>query len=189
MGWKNVKDHYRITHIVQVSKTDNGRDGGGVDAICIGSSYIRDLIAIGMDGSILKRYESGNEHLERYMREMDADLDVLKRLVLSPDTFAGDGITVYTWEGAEILEKQCEVFGWPNVTHDGCLMYENTFSLNKSEVIFRAKREAKLRMKSAQEVLDSYQKKTQEMQEYLDACRLQLDALYADYPEKELGGI
>jgi hypothetical protein len=38
MGWKNVKDHYRITHIVQVSKTDNGRDGGGGDAICIVSS-------------------------------------------------------------------------------------------------------------------------------------------------------
>ncbi|ACK78086.1 hypothetical protein RU820_05375 [Acidithiobacillus ferrooxidans] len=175
MGWKNVKDHYRITHIVQVV----------TDAICIGSPYVYNLIEISLDGRILKRYdERRNEHLERIMREMDADLDVLKRLVQAPDIFA-NSITVYTWEGAKILEKQCEVFGWPNVTHDGCLMYKNTFSLDKAEVISWAKISAERGVKNAQEVLNRHQKQLQESQEYLDACRLQLDALSADYPENE----
>ncbi len=191
MGWKNVKDHYRITHIVQVTKTKVDGDHGDkmVNAICIGSSYIHNLIVIGLDGRILKRYdERGNDNLERYMQEMDADLDVLKRLVLSSDTFAGDSITVYTWEGAEILEKQCEAFGWPNVTNDGCLMYENTFSLNKSEVISWAKRNAEMNLEALQKSVGQLQKQILEKEVKMDAYRLQLNTLHADYPENELSG-
>jgi len=37
MGWKNIKEHYRINHYVQV--TEQG--------ICIGSPYIHNIIVIG----------------------------------------------------------------------------------------------------------------------------------------------
>ena len=42
MGWKNVKEHYRIEHQVQVRA---GR-------ICIGSPYISEIIVIGADGML-----------------------------------------------------------------------------------------------------------------------------------------
>lgn len=29
----------------------------------------------------------------------------------------------------------CEEAGWPNVTHDGQMMYENTFSTDRAEVV------------------------------------------------------
>jgi hypothetical protein len=57
MGWKSVKEHYQIKHIVQV--TDKG--------ICVGSPYIHDVIIIGLDGKVLKRdREPSNDDLNRY---------------------------------------------------------------------------------------------------------------------------
>jgi len=40
MGWKNLKEHFRIGHIVQC------RDG----VILIGSGYVSDLIKVSLDG-------------------------------------------------------------------------------------------------------------------------------------------
>ena len=123
MGWKAVRDHYRVEHIVQVTSA----------GICIGSPYIHDIIVISAErGEITKRYDPGRGwsrigNLDRYQAEMDADPFKLAELVAAQDTFERS-IPVYTYEGGEIIEKQCEELGWPNVTHDGCIQFENTFS-------------------------------------------------------------
>ncbi|AYO76403.1 hypothetical protein [Sphingobium yanoikuyae] len=120
MGWKAVRDHYRIEHFVQV--TDAG--------ICIGSPYIHDIIVVSVDrGEIVRRWDGirSNSDLERYLEEMDADPVKLAELVAADDVFERS-IPVYTYEGGDIIEKQCEALGYPNVTHDGCMQYENTFS-------------------------------------------------------------
>lgn len=125
MGWKAVKEYYKIKHIVQVT-------GQG---ICIGSPYVHNLIVIGLDGSILKRHDFAfNEDLCRYQAEMDANPGTLKSLVQQEDEF-GETISVYTYDNGEILEKRCEVPGHPNLTTDGLLMYNNTFSMDRSQVI------------------------------------------------------
>jgi hypothetical protein len=116
MGWKNIKEHYRIEHYVHV--TDQG--------ICIGSGYVHNIIVIGSDGKITKRYSGTNEDLTRYLREMDADPKKLRELLDAPDSFTAD-LPVFTFKGGKILEKRCEAYGWPNVSHDGALMYENAF--------------------------------------------------------------
>ena len=140
MGWKNVKEHYRISHIVSV------RD----DIIRIGSAYISNIIEISFDGEALKRYdkEGVNENLIRYQKEFDDDPAMLKKLIKQTDAFI-KSITVYTYDGAEILEKQCEELGWPNVTHDGEIMYENTHSANREEVVKWAHRDAEANLKHA----------------------------------------
>lgn len=125
MGWKAVKEHYRVTHIVQV--TDAG--------ICIGSPYIHDLIVISPEGEITKSSDSTvNADLVRYQNEMKADPGKLRELVAAKDDFA-TSIPVFTYRGAEILEKMCEEPGWPNVTHDGDIMYENMFSADRTKVV------------------------------------------------------
>ncbi len=125
MGWKNVRDHYRIEHSVQV--TSKG--------ICIGSPYIHDLIVISLDGVVKKRDDGTcNEDLRRYMAEFEEFPDVLKHLVTTPDTFT-KSIKVYTYDGGDIIEKECEILGWPNVTHDGEMMYANTFSDDRITLI------------------------------------------------------
>jgi hypothetical protein len=131
MGWKNIKEHYRIKHIVCV--TEKG--------ICIGSGYVHDILVIGADGTVANPHEfgNGNEDLVRYRSEMQADPAKLRQLIETPDTFARS-ITVFTYDyNGHIIEKQCEELGWPNVTHDGAIMYENTFSADRAQVVEWAK--------------------------------------------------
>lgn len=128
MGWKAVKEHYRIDHDVQVVA------GKG---ICIGSAYVHDLITVSLSGEvrpgrIVRRGEPGK--LGRYMDEMDADPAKLRELIEQPDHFERS-IQVFTYDGAEIIECACEELGWPNVTHDGRMMYENMFSADRAEVV------------------------------------------------------
>ena len=140
MGWKNVKEHYRIEHQVRV-------EGG---AICIGSAYIYDLIVIGADGNLAKRFGRDNEDLVRIQSEMDADLEKLRSLVLQQDTFS-ESLAVFTYKDGEIIEQRCEKLDWPNVTHCGAMMYENTHSADKQQVVNWAKRNLDIGIKWARE--------------------------------------
>jgi len=136
MGWKNVKTHYRISHIVQVTP----------EGICIGSGHLPSLIVIGPDGRLLKRYDDrSNDDLLRYQREIDSDLATLKRQVESPDSFEA-AVQVYTYRGGEIVDKLCERPGWPNVTHDGLLMYTNMFSEDRDTAVGWAMTNARARL-------------------------------------------
>ena len=131
MGWKSVKQHYQIGHIVQVTE----------EGICIGSAYVYNLMVISTEGRLVKRRESSDRDLVRYQAEMDKDVEMLKRLVLQQDHF-DKSVPVFTYDGSLIIEKKCEELGWPNITHDGELMYENMFSKEQSKVIAWAMRNA-----------------------------------------------
>lgn len=143
MGWKNIKEHYRIGHSVQVS------DG----KIIIGSDYVSEILSISPEGFISWAYDSlgrSNEDLARYHAEMTSDPGKLLELLSTPDTFS-QSLTVYTYRGGEILEKQCEEYGWPNITHDGMMMHENTFSPEIARVVGWAKHNANLAIENANE--------------------------------------
>ena len=142
MGWKSVRDHYNITHLVQVARyTANDRKITG--EIIIGSPYISRILAISLEtGEVTQWDDSQNEDLMRYQKEFKADPSKLKELVLQEDTFE-NSIPVWTYRDAEILEKQCEKLGYPNLTHDGYLQYDNTFSAEKAIVENWAKENAK----------------------------------------------
>lgn len=145
MSWKNIKEEYRIGHTVIVNNK----------GVCIGSPMVHDLIVINLDGEITKRRDgSPNEDIIRYMKEMDADPEKLKRLVKAEDTFA-KSIAVYTFDDGKIIEKQCEELGWPNVTHDGEVMCENTFSIDREKVVQWAIEDASLGVKWTKEALES----------------------------------
>lgn len=126
MGTKVIKEKYNIKHIVQ-------REG---DIIWIGSPYVHNIIGINLDGKITKMYKnrnysdgwSTNEDLKRYQEEMliDQENGELKRLVNLSDNI-NNLTTVFTYKGGKVVKKYCEVYGWPNTTIDGELMYDNTF--------------------------------------------------------------
>lgn len=126
MGWKAVRDHYRIEHIVQVVPEKG---------ICIGSGYIHDIIVISLDRGEITRVWSdlGRGELGRYVKEMRADPFKLAELVAAEDVFERS-IPVFTYQGGEIIEKLCEDVGWPNPTHDGQMQFENTFSTDSGLV-------------------------------------------------------
>ncbi|WP_126223317.1 hypothetical protein [Burkholderia ambifaria] len=172
MGWKNVKEHYRITqHIVHVTS----------DGICIGSGFIPDIIIIDLEGKLVKRYDRGLGELMRYEQEMAADPETLTRLVTTPDHF-GESVAVYTYRGADILEKQCEKPGWPNVTHDGELMCENMFSTDKQKVIGWAKHYASSGVAHFHRDIAEVEKQLQILKARLAECESDRAALDARYP-------
>lgn len=177
MGWKNVKDHYRIGHIVHVK--DHG--------ICIGSPYISDIIVIDPSGKIIKRLERAHGDLGRYQSEMDADREKLRRLIEAPDEFARS-IPVYTYQDDRIIEKRCEEPGWPNVTHDGELMYENTHSTDKQEVIAWAKRNAQHGVSMFRADIRDAEQKLQELRAQLAEEERIVASLAALYPAEESAG-
>jgi hypothetical protein len=161
MGWKAIKEHYRIGHSVQVV------EGKG---ICIGSPYVHDLMVIA-DGVLVKwddpvRGWGRNADLERYRTEMQADPAKLKELAEQPDTFER-AIPVYTYQGADIIECACEKLGWPNVTHDGRMMYENTFSTDRAKVIRWAIRNAEAAIENWTEIVDDRQRAADEARQVL----------------------
>lgn len=173
MGWKNVKEHYKIKHLVRVS--------GG--SICIGSPYIYDIIRISLDGEVTKRDRgSVNTDLARYQAEFDADPDTLKRLVEAPDTLSA-AVPVFTYEGCQILEKLCEEPGWPNVTHDGLVMYENTFSTDKNRVVAWAKQNADLGIQMQLRNIEEIKAKLQDYEARLATEVANRERLESDYPD------
>ena len=175
MGWKNIKEHYRISHYVQVTQK----------GICIGSPYIHDIIVIGMDGVFKKRYDGAatNLNLQRYQYEMDGDPSKLKKLLWSEDKF-DKSVTVYTYDDGEILEKLCEEPGWPNVTHDGKMMYDNEFSTDKAKVVKWAKENAEAGVEISMGRVAEAKAQLVEASDHLLKAARDLDRLEKEYPEK-----
>lgn len=123
---ENVRTAYNIGHIVSV---DDG-------LIRIGSGYVIDLLNINKDGEVAwgGLGSSSIDTLRRYYDALTADREKLRALIEAPDTFERS-IPVYVFLGNDLVEKQCETPDWPNVTHDGMVMYNNMFSTDRNRVI------------------------------------------------------
>lgn len=124
MSWKKVKEYYKIEHIVSVKK-----DTGDIQ---IGSPYISDIIVVTKEGKFLQRYERAynttGDRLDRYQKEMEADIPKLVELINSPDSFcASKPVYSYDYDTGKIVENYCEEYKWPNCTHKGSVMYDNVF--------------------------------------------------------------
>lgn len=177
MGVKKIKEHYRIEHIVQ-KRADN---------VLIGSAYVSDLLTVSSEGRIVERSSIGtrNDDLQRYVREIEADPAQFAALLAAEDVFE-KSVKAYTWDGAEIVEVLCEEFGWPNVTHDGRLMYENTFFLSRKKAAAAAKRDAASGVLSWRRELARAEKRLAEARRYLEEGVADLAKLDADYPSVEI---
>ncbi|MBU9200310.1 hypothetical protein KTD31_02950 [Burkholderia multivorans] len=173
MGWKAVKDHYRIGHHVQVNEK----------GICIGSGYIHDIIVVSLAGEIVKPYgRESNEDLARYEAEMRADPAKLRALVAQADVF-GDTMPVYTFDGARIIEKRCEVFGYPHATTDGDCMYENRFFRTRDEAIRAALQSAHSGVAGWGQAVEEARRRLADVESHFVQVKGELEALTAQFPE------
>ena len=135
MGYKTLKDHYDIQHIVAIYDMP---EFGGL-CICIGSAYIHNIIVINIsEAKIVKEHKkeriSTNEHLDRYMKELKSaeKKGDLKKLIDAPDLFHNN-LPVFTTKDWVVISDLCEEYGWPNTTHDGKMMNNNTFFKTQEE--------------------------------------------------------
>lgn len=125
MGWKSIKKHYQIDHIIQV---DDGE-------VKIGSGYIPDLLRVTSEGQVIRSSVLGDSpELNRVAEAIEANRNAYISLLEAQDRF-DDDLPVWTYEDGEIVQYQCEEYGWPNVTHCGRLMYENLFFDRRDQAV------------------------------------------------------
>lgn len=174
MGWKALKEAFNITHHVQV--TSKG--------ICIGSGYASAIVTIDPQTGEVHESETFSGFLRQYypkLREVSPE-EILK-LIETPDTFSAS-ITVYTYEGGDIIEKLCETTGWPNTTHDGCMMFENTYSTDKAQVVQWAKRNATAAIQHTREHIAREEAELAKIKSALTSYEGNLVKLETAYPDK-----
>jgi hypothetical protein len=173
MSWKNIKEHYRIEHIVQAGK----------NCMHVGSPYVSDILTIYPDGRLQWGIlgPSDNDDLARYYAEMSADSAKLVELYSTPDVF-DTSLPVYTYKGGEIIEEACEAYGWPNLTHCGNLMHDNTYSSDKDEVVGWAKENCDIGIKWGNDRIEQDEKRLEESRTRLATEQMNRAKLEFDYP-------
>jgi hypothetical protein len=144
MGWKNIKEHYGVTHLVSVQP----------EGICIGSGYVPGLIVIreGKVSSVSPLLLSSSP-LQTVLDRMRADPEKLLELELSKDIFL-QSLPVYTFEGSRVIREYCEEYGWPNTTHSGKLMYDNLYFKTWAEALDAAKKDAAAKVKFLSQIVE-----------------------------------
>jgi hypothetical protein len=175
MGFKAVKEHYRIAHIVRCHPS----------GLAIGSGYISDIIVVSPSGKLLERHNRESGDLGRYQREIEQDPAKFADLFASEDVFARS-LPVYTYSGGEILEAFCEEFGYPNLTHDGEIMYENRYSNNIPMVVEWAKVNAALGVRNCKRTIRDLEKRLRSERDRLAKEQADLAKLDEDYRDVEI---
>lgn len=172
MGWKTLKERFKIESLVSVSHGE----------IHVGNYSMQRMFAIDIQTGELRVVRAFHWFLDaRYPALKAANPAVVLEAINAVDEFSAS-IPVFTYHEGEIIEKQCEQLGWPNVTHDGCLMYDNTFSTDRNQVVVWAIRDMKARCEFAiKDEVESEKKLTEARVELTESTAL-LAKLASEYP-------
>lgn len=160
MGWKNIKEYFGIKHIV------HGHDG----KIFIGSAYCSKLIIIDNEtGNIDKNsFSNIGEQYPELLKLLTAHKETILILIKENDKFSAS-LPVFTFDGQNIIEKQCEAYGWPNVTHDGELMYDNTFFKKRLKAIEYGIKDTEIGIRNFRDRIADYEQELIKSKKLLDA--------------------
>ena len=173
MGWKTLKEAYGITQRLHV--TPHG--------IAIGSGYIDEIATIDTTTGEIKRSRIEDGYVRKHMPRLAAApaAEILTH-IQAEDVFTAS-IPVYTYDGGKIIEKLCEVPGWPNTTHDGVLMHANTFDTDKNVIIARAKEITSLEIESIAGFIKKLEDEITQEKERLAVAKRNLEELNRTYPD------
>lgn len=173
MGWKALKEKFSITHHVQIENNH----------VCIGSGFVSDIVTIDMQTGALEENEALSGFLRQYYPALrETTPQELLALIQAPDEFTA-AVPVFVYENGAIVEKLCETPGWPNVTHDGRMMFDNTYSTDKRQVVAWAKNNAAIEIQCREEGLVRREKELEEARGLLADARRRQEALESTYPD------
>ncbi|MBT0554284.1 hypothetical protein [Riemerella anatipestifer] len=126
MGIKKFKEHYDIKNLVYRTEED----------IRIANPYTT-FITLKHDGEIIKKYNIDNDYWAKLQDTLITDYGngTLKKILQEPDEYEGDLIPVYGFINDKLIETYCEKIGYPNLTIEGYIAFENVFFTDKSKAI------------------------------------------------------
>lgn len=164
MGHKAFKEHFNITaHIVSIDK--------GV--LYIGSDHASKLVGFNMHTGEIMLNEVFGRFLDKYYPHVkEASNEERLALIQVGDHF-DKSIVVYTYRDGEIVERLCEELGFPNVTHDGELMYNNTHFIKKIDALNYAHRKFTSSIENISESIADLEERLVEKQNLLELTKKQ----------------
>lgn len=173
MGFKAFKEHFRINdHIVSVHK----------EVISIGSEYVSNLVGIDMQtGAVLINETFSGFLAQKYPEILNSTNEERLALIQIEDQFS-KSIPVYASCNGQVIEKQCEELGFPNVTHDGEIMYQNTHYANKADAVEYARKDLHYRIKNYEESVADLEAKLAEKKAKLAESKKLMEEFNNTYP-------
>lgn len=128
MGWKSLKDEYRIHHIVTADE----------QRVHIG--HLKDFHLASIDlstGAVLD--DRSQAFLQSNYPKLAAASDEDRKTVLAQQDRFQRSLPVYSVAYGDIIQSACENYGYPNVTHEGKLLYPGAFTKDYREAVGWAK--------------------------------------------------
>lgn len=176
MGWQTLKEHFGIGHHVRIEE----------GSLKIGSQFVSDLAVIDCLTGVVQSNRVFPTFLsDQYPALLAASSQEILGLLAVPDIFSSS-ITVFTYDGSSIIEKQCSILGYPNTTHDGCMMFDNKYSPDKSVVVSWAKNSAFTSIENRTERIARLQNEVAETEADLSFYKAIRFKLETDYPSDSL---
>jgi hypothetical protein len=176
MGFKAFKEHFGIeNHIVSI---DQG-------IIHIGSAFVSKLVGIDMQtGAILVNDTFSGFLAQYYPNILNSSDEERLALIQIKDQFT-QTIPVYTSCNGQIIEKQCEALGFPNVTLDGEIMYNNTHYANKADAVEYTRKNLHYRIENYKESVADLEAKLAEKKGKLAESKKIMEEFNNTYPLNE----
>lgn len=172
MGFKAFKDHFGIeNHIVSI------QDG----VLHIGSDFVSRLVGFDMQtGKVLINDAFSGFLSKQYPEILNCTDEERLALIQTQDQFK-QSIPVYTSLNGQIIEKKCEALGFPNVTHDGEIMYENSHFSNEADAVKYEQLNLQCKIEIQQSSISDLEAKLAEKKRNLAETKKQLDQLNSTY--------
>jgi hypothetical protein len=135
------------------------------EKIFIGGAYCNDLISVNMETLEMNTaLNKGEGRAGLRNDELVMIWDKLTELIKNGeirDIIEGkdeieNPLTVYTVQDGELKECITDEYGWPNVTDDGFLMYENQYFRRKEAAIQRGIYDLESQIISSKRLIDEY---------------------------------
>ncbi|QHM90047.1 hypothetical protein [Acetobacter pasteurianus] len=168
MGWKTFKQYFGIKHQVCVR---NGR-------IIIGSPFVSDIASVDMNTGCVSCSQTFPDFLRKnYPSLANADPAEILECILAEDVFE-KSVRIYVLEGHDVVEKFCEKPCYPNVTHDGVLIYDRDFfSVDRDVVVRAARAYFDRRCESAAEIIEKRRAEIAEQERSIAEWKIARDKL------------
>lgn len=174
MGWKAVKDHYHISHIVYMAGAN----------LLVGTECVPEMIEVAPDGSLVQEWKSHFKtgEIDRIQTAIKADPAKFRELLDQADVFE-TCIPVFSFQNGGVVEQMCEEFGYPNVTHDGQLMMLNTHFLDEDEAARQGKKSLEANQLTFAEMIVDLEDRLQDIRNLQQAEKDQLERLERLHPQ------
>jgi hypothetical protein len=134
--------------------------------ICIGGAYCNDLISVNMKTLKMKTAINidGGGRAGLRNEELVMVWDKLTELIKNgeiKDIIEGkdeieNPLKVYTVQNGELKECITDEYGWPNITDDGFLMYDNQYFRTKEAAIQRGIDDIECQIIASKRLIDEY---------------------------------